>query len=228
MPDARMPDTAGPDAAGASPSPAEARAVATVDTVSTLRNLYGEPSPRAARKVLSRLDKHCRAFIGLSPFLVIGTASADGRSDVSPRGDAPGFVAVLDDRTLLLPDRLGNNRVDTLSNVVENPNVGLLFFVPGMNETLRINGTASVVTDPGLLEPLAAGGKVPASGLLIRVDEAFLHCAKALIRSKLWEPESRIDRGSFPSMGRMLADQIGLDVAETERLSEESIRTRLY
>ena len=201
---------------------------AAIDDVAALRGLYGEPSPRAARKVLSRLDRHCRAFIALSPFLVIGTAAADGRGDVSPRGDAPGFVAVLDDTTLLLPDRLGNNRVDTLSNVVENPNVGLLFFVPGMNETLRINGAARVTTDRALLEPLAVNGKVPASGLLIRVDEAFLHCAKALIRSKLWEPQARIDRSTFPSMGRMLADQIGLDVAETERLSEESIRTRLY
>lgn len=199
-----------------------------IDDVAALRRLYGEPSPRAAGKVLPRLDRHCRAFIGLSPFLVIGTAGADGRGDVSPRGDAPGFVAILDDSTLLLPDRLGNNRVDTLSNIVENPNVGLLFFVPGMNETLRINGTAGVTTDRSLLEPLAVHGKAPASGLLIRVEEAFLHCAKALIRSRLWEPEARIDRSTFPSMGRMLADQIGLDVAETERLSEESLRTRMY
>lgn len=194
-----------------------------------LRALYGEPHERAVRKQLSRLDRHCRNFIALSPFLVIASAGADGSCDCSPKGDAPGFVRVLDDRTLLIPDRIGNNRVDTLSNVLENPHVGLLFFVPGVNETLRVNGRVEITTDPALLEPMAVNGRAPKSGLLVTVVDAYLHCAKALIRSDLWNPERRIDRASFPSMGRMLADQIdGLGVADAERYTEESIRTRLY
>ena len=125
-----------------------------------LRTLYGEPSELANRKTLSRLDEHCRNFIAASPFLVIGSSRANGAADVSPRGDAPGFVAVLDDNTLLLPDRAGNRRVDTLSNVVDNPNVGLIFFVPGMNETLRVNGTGEITADPALLVPLALFGHI--------------------------------------------------------------------
>ena len=176
-----------------------------------LREFYGEPSQRAKYKQLDKLDVHCRNFIAHSPFLVLSSAGADGSADASPKGDAPGFVVVLDDQTLLIPDRLGNNRVDSFQNIMENPHVGLLFFVPGMNETLRVNGRASLTTDPALLEPLAVQGKAPKAGLLVKVDEAFLHCAKALIRSNLWAPATQIDRKSFPSMGKMLADQIGTE-----------------
>ena len=176
-----------------------------------LREFYGEPSQRAKYKQLDKLDVHCRNFIAHSPFLVLSSAGADGSADASPKGDAPGFVVVLDDETLLIPDRLGNNRVDSFQNVMENPHVGLLFFVPGMNETLRVNGRASLTTDADLLEPLAVKGKAPQAGLLVKVDEAFLHCAKALIRSNLWAPATQIDRKSFPSMGKMLADQIGTE-----------------
>ncbi|MCZ6842316.1 MAG: pyridoxamine 5'-phosphate oxidase family protein [SAR324 cluster bacterium] len=176
-----------------------------------LREFYGEPSQRAKYKQLDKLDVHCRNFIAHSPFLVLSSAGADGSADASPKGDAPGFVVVLDDQTLLIPDRLGNNRVDSFQNVLENPHVGLLFFVPGMNETLRVNGRASLTTDAALLEPLAVQGKAPKAGLLVKVDEAFLHCAKALIRSNLWAPATQIDRKSFPSMGKMLADQIGTE-----------------
>lgn len=193
-----------------------------------LRGLYGTPSDRAVRKQMTRLDVHCRNFIAHSPFLVMGTSGADGSTDVSPKGDAPGFVAVLDDRTLLVPDRLGNNRLDGMRNVLENPHVGLIFFVPGVNETLRVNGRAHITTDESLLAPLAVRGKLPATGLLVEVEEVFLHCAKALIRSKLWEPESRVAKGTIPSLGRMLADQIGLDAADAERWTEENYRTRLY
>ncbi|MCZ6729611.1 MAG: pyridoxamine 5'-phosphate oxidase family protein [SAR324 cluster bacterium] len=176
-----------------------------------LREFYGEPSQRAKYKQLDKLDVHCRNFIAHSPFLVLSSAGADGSTDASPKGDAPGFVVVLDDQTLLIPDRLGNNRVDSFQNIMENPHVGLLFFVPGMNETLRVNGRASLTTDAALLEPLAVQGKAPKAGLLVKVDEAFLHCAKALIRSNLWAPATQIDRKSFPSMGKMLADQIGTE-----------------
>lgn len=200
-----------------------------IDNPNDLRALYGEPGERAVKKQLPRLDEHCRNFIAISPFCVIGSSGADGTADCSPKGDAPGFVKVLDDNTLIVPDRIGNNRVDTLSNVVENPNVALLFFVPGMNETLRVNGRAEITTDPALLEPLAVKGRAPKSGLLVTVVDAYLHCAKALIRSDLWNAETQIDRANFPSMGRMMADQIdGLDVADAEKYTEESIRTRLY
>ena len=194
-----------------------------------LQALYGKPNVRAANKALSRLDAHCRAFIGLSPFCVLGTAAADGSADCSPKGDAPGFVRVLDDETLLIPDRLGNNRVDSMSNIVENPNVGLIFFVPGMNETLRVNGKAGITTDGALLEPLSVNGKRPRTGLVVKVEEAFLHCAKALMRSKLWDPERRIDRESFPSLGRILADQTGVQSPEVaEAAVEKAYRNKLY
>jgi PPOX class probable FMN-dependent enzyme len=194
-----------------------------------LRALYGEPGELAKRKVIDRLDPHCRAFIAASPFLVIGSADHGGRMDVSPRGDAPGFVAVLDERRLLIPDRIGNNRLDTMGNIQANPSVGLIFFVPGMNETLRVNGRATITADAALLEPLAVQGRAPKTGILVAVEEAFLHCAKALMRSKLWDPVTRIERRTFPSLGRMIADQIGgVDVAEADARVEESYRTRMY
>lgn len=194
-----------------------------------LRALYGEPSERAVRKQMARLDAHCRTLIAHAPFLVLATADAQGRLDASPRGDAPGFVQVLDERTLLLPDRPGNNRTDSLSNVLENPHVGMLFMVPGMNETLRLNGRARITTDPALLEPHAVNGRAPKTGLLVAVEEVYLHCAKALIRSHLWDPERFVERSTLPTMGRMLADQIqGLDPEDAERYTEQSIRERLY
>jgi uncharacterized protein len=193
-----------------------------------LRGLYGSPSERAVRKQMTRLDGHCRTFIAHSPFLVMGTAGANGSLDVSPKGDAPGFVTVLDDRTLLIPDRPGNNRLDGLRNLLDNPHVGLIFFVPGVQETLRINGRARITTDAALLAPLAVQGRAPRSGLLVEAEEVYLHCAKALIRSQLWDPARHVERSALPSMGRMLADQIGMDVAESERMTEESIKNRLY
>jgi uncharacterized protein len=194
----------------------------------SLRGLYGAPSERALRKQLTALDAHCRTFIAHSPFLVMGTAGPDGSLDVSPKGDAPGFVAVLDARTLLIPDRPGNNRLDGMRNVLGNPHVGLLFMIPGVNETLRVNGRARITTDAALLAPLAVRGRAPASGLLVEVHEAFLHCAKAFIRASLWDPARQAAPGTIPSMGRMLADQLGLDPAEAERYTEDSIRNRLY
>ena len=137
----------------------------------------------------------------MSPFCLIGSFAADGRADVSPRGDPPGFVAVLDTQTLLIPDRPGNRQVDSLQNIIEHPHVGLLFLVPGMNETLRVSGTVEIVTDSELLAPLSVRGKPPISGLRVTVEEAFLHCGRALIRSRLWDPAVQIERSSFPSYG---------------------------
>ncbi len=202
--------------------------VQTIASVDELVDLYGEPTDRARRKVLPRLDVHCRRFIAASPFLVLGTAAADGTADCSPRGDAPGFVRVMDDSTLLIPDRPGNNRIDSLRNIVENPNVGLIFFLPGVNETLRVNGTARITTEPALLAGFAVNGRPPKSAIEVTVREAFLHCAKALIRSRLWDPAIQIERSAFPSFGRILADQIGVNAAEADAAIDESYRTRLY
>ena len=200
-----------------------------IDDVEQLRAAYGAPSERAVKKQLSRLDKHCRDFIARSPFVVIASADPSGRCDASPKGDAPGFVHVIDDATLLIPDRLGNNRVDTLGNLLARPGIGLIFFVPGINETLRVNGRARITTDPELLEPLAVNGKIPRSGILIAAEEVYFHCGKALIRSDLWNPDKHVKRSDFPSLGRILADQIGgISIEESERFTAESYRTRLY
>jgi uncharacterized protein len=200
-----------------------------VEDLEELRELYGPPGERSVKKQLTRLDKHCRAFIARSPFLVMASSDPSGRCDASPKGDAPGFVQVLDDQTLLIADRLGNNRVDTIGNLLERPGVGLIFFVPGLNETLRVNGRARITTDPALLEPLAVNGKVPRSGILVAAEEVYFHCGKALIRSDLWNPEKQLGRSEFPSLGRILADQIGgMSVEEAERATAESYRTRLY
>ena len=201
----------------------------TVTNDAELREVYRPPAPRAAQKVLDRLDVHCRNFIELSPLGVLRSRNAAGPADASPRGDPPGFVKVLDDRTLLLPDRPGNNQVDSLQNIVDNPGVGLLFFVPGMNETLRVKGKAEITTDAELLEPLTVAGKPPRSGLKVTVDEAFLHCGRALIRGRIWDADAQIDRKSYPTYGQVLADQIaGADAREIDADEDEANRERLY
>ena len=201
-----------------------------IDNLDKLREVYRPPAARSGLKVLDHLDVHCRRFIALSPFYVISSSRADGRSDASPRGDPPGSLAhVLDDRTLLLPDRPGNRQVDTLMNVVEQPYVGLVFFVPGITETLRVNGRAEISTVAAHLEPLAINGKLPISVLKVTVEEAFLHCAKALIRARLWEPNAQVDRSRYPTYGQVLADQItGADATEIDAGEETSARDELY
>ena len=200
-----------------------------VEGIREIREIYGHPMERAVKKQLPKLEKHSRAFIAMSPFIVMATCDAEGRCDASPKGDAPGFVRVIDDETLLIPDRLGNNRVDTISNLLECPGVGLIFFVPGLRETLRVNGRARITSDPALLEPCAVNGKVPRSGILITAEEVYFHCGKALIRSDLWNPEKHIKQSDFPSLGRIITEQIGEgSVAEAERYTAESYRTRLY
>jgi hypothetical protein len=167
----------------------------TVRDETALRGLYQEPMELAVLKQLDRLDAHCRNFLAHSPFAVIGSTRPGRGTDVSPRGDAPGFARVLDDHTIAIPDRPGNNRLDTMSNIVADAEVGLLFFIPGIDETLRINGTA------------ADNGREPRLIILVTVQEAFLHCGKALKRSKLWQDDYRIDKRSFPSLGRMIVEQ---------------------
>lgn len=196
-----------------------------------LGQLYGEPVGLAKLKEIGFLDPHCRRFIALSPFLCIGTADADGRQDVSPRGDMPGFVQVLDEHTLAIPDRPGNNRLDTLKNLQANPNVGLIFLIPGIDETLRINGTAQLTDDADLLAAMAVNGKTPKAAIRVTVREVFLHCGKALIRSKLWDPASRVERSALPSIARMILDQTkatSITLEEAEARTQKGYRENLY
>jgi len=204
--------------------------VSIVEDIREIREIYGEPAERAVKKQLPRLEKHSRAFIEMSPFLVMATTDPSGLCDASPKGDAPGFVKVIDDETLLIPDRLGNNRVDTIGNLLECPGVGLIFFVPGLRETLRVNGRARITTDPLLLEPCAVGGKVPRSAFLVTAEEVYFHCGKALIRSDLWNPEKHVAQKDFPSLGIVINEQIGGNATpeEAARQTAESYRTRLY
>jgi PPOX class probable FMN-dependent enzyme len=196
-----------------------------------LDGIYGEPGPVARAKQIDRLDKHCRHFISLSPFLCLGSAAADGRTDVSPRGDPPGFVKVLDDETLAIPDRPGNNRIDSFKNIVQTGRVGLIFFVPGIEETLRINGTATFSRDQALLRSMAVDGKLPRLAVIVHVDEAFLHCARALKRSKLWDAARHVPKGTLPSLGRMIIEQTGrtdVSVEEADARIEKTYRENLY
>ena len=195
----------------------------------SLRDLYGQPSKRALEKQLDHLDRHCRHFISLSPFIVIATADAHGRADASPKGDAPGFVRVENERTLLIPDRIGNKRIDSLTNLTSNPRLGLIFMIPGVAETLRVNGKAEITRDPTLLNSLAAMGKAPKTAIRVTVEEAYLHCGKSIIRAKLWDPEQRVERSTLPSLGRMIADQIeGIDADESDAHIERNYREELY
>jgi hypothetical protein len=182
-----------------------------IESEQELRALHAPPSDLVKKKCVDRLDGHCRDFIALSPFLVLGTANAEGKADVSPRGDPPGFVKVLDDRTLLIPDRPGNNLLDSLSNIIANPDVGLLFVIPGFEETLRVNGRADVVRDPALLAPLAVAGKAPKVAIRVAVREAYLHCAKSFRRARLWDPAARVPRSALPSLGKMVMDMTAMN-----------------
>ena len=201
----------------------------SVDAAET-RALYGQPDERVLAKQLTRLDRHARHFIGLSPFVIVASADAEGRCDATPRGDGPGFVAVLSDTSLAIPDRVGNRRVDTMMNVAANPQVGLIFLVPGIDETLRVNGRARLVRDPALLGSMEVRGRQPVAALEVAVEEVFFHCGKALIRAGLWNPDKQVERASFPSLGRILADQIagGEGREASEQWIAESYRTRLY
>jgi PPOX class probable FMN-dependent enzyme len=196
-----------------------------ITSLAALRELFGSPSERAVKKELGQLDAHCRAFIERSPFALLGTAGAEGRCDVSPKGDQPGFAVVLDSTTLAIPDRPGNKRFDSLHNILQNPHVGLLFLIPGTDETLRVNGTAELVLDDELLDRLAVDGKRPTLAIVVSVEEAFLHCGRALLRASLWDPSGYVDRGELPSLARMISDQTrpaDRSSAEHERVVAEA------
>lgn len=202
----------------------------TITSLEQLRALYAEPGERALRKQLPQLDRHCRSFIALSPYLVLCTSDAAGNLDASPRGGTPGFCTVADERTLLIPDRPGNNRLDSFSNLIETGRIGLLFFVPGVDEMLRINGSAELRSDPELCAQCVEQGKPPKVVVAVTVREAYLHCAKAIMRAGLWKPESRVERNLLPSMGEMLREQIGGEVVQAESQAQmvERYLTQLY
>jgi uncharacterized protein len=201
-----------------------------IATHEELRALYKSPGVNAVRKELPRLDGHCRSFIAKSPFVLIGSSDGKGNADVTPKGDRPGFVAILDDNTIAIPDRPGNNRLDTLENIIANPAVGLLFLIPGMNETLRINGHARITADDILRERLAVEGKLPASVIVVSVKAAYMHCAKAFMRSELWMPESWLDRSTLPTLGEILRDQLALadSAAATDNWLDESYKSTMW
>jgi len=201
-----------------------------VTSVETLRAVVGgEPSEVARRKELSALDVHARAFIARSPFLLLGTSSTDGRCDVSPKGDAPGFVRVIDDHHLAIPDRPGNKRLDGMRNILANPHVGLIFLVPGNDFTLRVNGRAAITRDPALLQTLEAQGKVPLLAIGVEVEEVFLHCARSFRRGRLWDQPSWPGPDALPSMPCILYEQTGgaMSLEALEARNAESL-ARLY
>jgi hypothetical protein len=207
------------------------REVQTIDSEPQLRGLYQEPMELALLKQLDRLDEHCRNFLAHSPFAVIASTRPGRGTDVSPRGDAPGFARVLDANTIAIPDRPGNNRLDTMSNIVADAEVGLLFFIPGIDETLRINGTARLSRDPELLAAGAVNGREPRMIVLVSVREAFLHCGKALKRSRLWHDDYRIEKKNFPSLGRMIVEQTkpkAITVEQADAVVEEGYVNGLY
>ena len=201
----------------------------TIVGLESLRQVYKEPRAAAKLKARDRLDDFCKNFIALSPFFVLASCNDEGHVDASPRGDQPGFVRTPDDHTLLIPDRPGNNRVDTMRNILASPGVGMIFFVPGFNETLRVNGTAAILEDPGLCAEFTVNGKPAVSIMRVLVREVFFHCGKALMRSNLWDPMRYVDRSTFPSLGRILADQTkAVSVEESEAYVARSYRERLY
>lgn len=173
----------------------------------SLRSLFHATHELAVQKCQTSLDEHARAFIERSPFLCIGTQNLDGKADVSPRGDPSGFVTILDPHTLAIPDRPGNNRLDSLVNILANPSVGLLFIIPGFDDTLRVNGQASLVTDPELLESMCVNDRMPKLAIVVKVSTVFMHCAKAFRRSKLWNPDHFQDRSEMPSLVKIILDQ---------------------
>jgi PPOX class probable FMN-dependent enzyme len=201
----------------------------TIATQEQLRARYAPPREAAAMKCLDRLDGFSRQFIAWAPFFVLASSDGAGGLDASPRGDQPGFVEVVDDTALQFPDRPGNNRLDTMTNLLTNPGVGLLFFIPGFDESLRVNGTAQILTAPDLCARFTVNGKPALSVVRVAVREVYFHCGKALKRSRLWDPASRRDRQSFPSHGRIIAEQSKVvSVQDSEAYVETSYRERLY
>lgn len=201
-----------------------------ITTEAQLREVIAPPAPKIVNKAISVLDEHVRAFIAKSPFLLIASSNSNGEMDISPKGDPPGFVQVLDDHTLAIPDRPGNRRADTFSNILQNAKIGLLFLIPGKQETLRISGSAMIVRDQWLREQLVTQEKVPDLALVVSVEEAFMHCAKCVIRSSLWEAEQWPDLDGLAPLARIMIDHAKLSqsVEEEQALIDKAYRDNLY
>jgi PPOX class probable FMN-dependent enzyme len=209
-----------------------------VTSLAELEALVPPPGEGAAGKTMYRIERYARQYIGLSPFCCLATSDGKGNADVTPRGDQPGFVRVIDEKTLLIPERPGNNRMDSLRNIIQHPSLGLLFFIPGFEDTLRVNGRGRVTKDPGLLADSAVDGKLPKFGVLVAVDEVFFHCAKAFRRSRLWDPTAQVARNTMPTLARMIMDQMAevanealpdqVQVSAVDAEIEEDYRTQLY
>ncbi len=192
-----------------------------VKTLEELREISGKPGAVVNKKVIHSIDHHCREFISKSPFLTIGTTNGEGSTDVSPRGDTPGFVHIIDEKHLIIPERPGNRRLDSIINILSHPYVGVLFFIPGLGETLRVNGKACVIKDEELLEPMTVQGKRPVLGIGIEVEECFIHCAKAFIRSGLWQPDSWMEKENLPLPAKILKDHIQMPEIQTKDIEDD-------
>lgn len=194
-----------------------------ISTINQLKKIYKEPAEGALKKVVNQLDKHSIKFIKLSPFCILSTADNTGRIDTSPKGGDPGFVYILNKTKLLIPDWPGNNRLDSLQNIIKNPSVSILFFIPGMDETLRVCGDATITLEIDILKKFVRSKKLPITVVIIDIQKVFFHCARSILRAKLWDSESRIERSSFPSMGKILQDQIaGYDGEKIDKLISEN------
>ncbi|CAG7619822.1 pyridoxamine 5'-phosphate oxidase family protein [Paenibacillus allorhizosphaerae] len=196
-----------------------------------LRELLGYPSELVANKSITHIDEHCRTFIAQSPMVFIATSDRTGACDVSPRGDGAGFVHVVDDNHLVIPERPGNRRLDSLRNILSNPNIAIIFLIPGLEETLRINGKACIINDDSLLDKMKAHGKAPLLGLGVEVEECYMHCAKAFKRSKLWEHDAWPEQAQLPVVARILADHVkmqGVTAEDVAKSLKESYEKRLY
>ena len=200
-----------------------------VTSIAALERLYGEPFGPSLVKEADRITTPNRAFIEAAPFFALASSGPDGM-DCSPRGDAPGFVRVVDEKTLLIPDRRGNNRIDTLRNILHDPHVALLFLIPGCGETIRVNGRATISTDPALTLSFPVNGKTPVTVIVVAVDRIYYQCAKAIVRSKLWDASRHVERKSLPSAGTILADLTGgkLGGPEHDRTAPERLKATIY
>lgn len=202
----------------------------TITTEEELREVMGYPSEIVTKKTINYIDEHCKNFIEKSPFITIATSDLNGNFDVSPKGDPAGFVKILNDKTLAIPDRPGNRKADTLRNIIQNPHLGLIFLIPGIKETLRVNGEAKVVTDEKVLELLSCQGKRPSFAIIVNVKEAFMHCAKCIIRSNLWINVDDTQERPVPSLAKPLVDHGKLDITyeELDDMIKDDEKTNLY
>lgn len=202
-----------------------------IQTEEELRSLIGFPGELVERKVIAQLDQHCRDFIARSPFALLSTSNSEGQCDVSPRGDSPGFVHVVDDRHIVIPDRPGNKRIDSLRNIIANPHAGMIFLIPGLGETLRVNGRAYITKDQQLLSLMAVKDRAPLLGIVIEVEECYMHCAKAFLRSRLWKPESWLSKEELPTPAAIIAAHAAMDGVTVETVADrlaDGYKNRLY